>query len=384
MMPTTVRKLEALESIESTSMRLWKCHSVIFLLSILAFVFSGCQQIPRSNFDPYQDNIENASHEDGHWEEGFELKREIPKDLLQISKEPYRLGPGDVLEIEISEIPGTRTQTFVMPDGMVYYDLAPGIKAEGLTIAEFGELLTEALKNDYIAPLLNITLVSVKSQRYWILGRVYKPGLYPLNQPTTLIEAISQAGGLFSARFGGSTEELADLNNSVLIRNGHMIPVDFEKLIQQGDMSQNVYLRHNDYIHIPSITSANILLLGAVVKPKAVPCKGKMGLVQCLANGNGPLKNAFLDKVVVIRGSLNKPRVAVVNFNKIMRGSMRDIQLQPGDRVWVPFSPWEKIEQYIDTILSSAANTIAINEGGRFADTNAADQASANLTPSSF
>jgi protein involved in polysaccharide export with SLBB domain len=64
----------------------------------------------------------------------------------------------------------------------------------------------------------------------------------------TVLEAISKAGGLFTSRFSGTTEELADLHHSMLIRNGKPLAVDFNRLLREGDMSQNIYLRPNDYI----------------------------------------------------------------------------------------------------------------------------------------
>ena len=227
----------------------------------------SCQQhIPHAAFDPRTGNeaVKNLTFTN------VSLKRTLDAKLLQPPTEPYILGPGDVMEIEIAEVGGTLARTFVMPDGMVYYNLAGGVRAEGLTQADFAKQLSAALKQDYSNPLVNVSLVEVRSRRYWMLGRVFKPGIFPLRQPTTLLEAIAESGGLFTSRFSGTTEELADLSNSVVIRDGNLLPVNFDKLIRAGDTSQNIYLRHNDLIYLPSANSTTVLLLGAVGTPQAV------------------------------------------------------------------------------------------------------------------
>ncbi len=324
------------------------------------FVSLACQQsIPKNEFDARKgnQNVRNLTFSN------VETKRPLDRKLLVPPTDPYILGPGDIVEIEIAEIPGTLARTFVMPDGMIYYNLAGGIRAEGLTQPEFGKKLTEALKRDYTNPLVNVSLVEVRSRRYWILGRVFKPGIFPLRQPTTLLEAISQSGGLFTSSFSGSTEELADLSNSVVIRNGDILPVNFEKLIKSGDTSQNIYLQHNDFIYLPSSTSSTVLLLGAVTAPQAIGYKDSLTLVDCIAQGKGPAKDAYLDQVVIVRGSLQKASAATVNLKAILTGKETNVLLQPGDIVWIPRRPLGLLETTVQLVFKDAARSIAASEG---------------------
>ncbi len=333
----------------------------VALLSLLA---AACQQIiPKSQFDARgaDQTVRNLTFTN------VKVKRALDPKLLVPPSEPYILGPGDIMEIEIAEVPGTLARTFVMPDGMVYYNLAGGVRAEGLTQAEFSVKLREALKRDYTNPLVNVSLVEVRSRRYWILGRVFKPGLYPLRQPTTLLEAISQSGGLFTSRFSGTTQELADLSNSVVIRNGEILPVNFDKLVRSGDTSQNIYLRHNDYIYLPSATTSTVLLLGAVAAPQAIGYSDSLTLVDCIAQGKGPAKDAYLDQVVIVRGTLDKPSAARVNLKAILTGKETNVQLQPGDIVWIPRRPFGLLESTVQLIFQDAARTVAAGEGARAA-----------------
>lgn len=331
---------------------------------VLCLLGSGCQpSIPKSGFDPRKvdQTVKNLTFTN------VNISRSLDPKLLIPPSEPYILGPGDVLEIEIAEVPNTLARTFVMPDGMVYYNLAGGIRAEGLTQADFVKHLTQALKRDYTNPLINVSLVEVRSRRYWILGRVFKPGIFPLRQPTTLLEAISQSGGLFTARFSGTTEELADLSNSIVIRNGDILPVNFEKLIKSGDTSHNIFLRHNDLIYLPSASSSTVLLLGAVAAPQAVGYKDSLTLVDCIAQGKGPAPDAYLDQIVIVRGSLSKPTASIVNLKAILTGRETNVLLQPGDIVWIPRRPLGLLESTVKLIFKDAARSVAASEGARLA-----------------
>jgi polysaccharide biosynthesis/export protein len=326
----------------------------------------SCQEkIPGRNFDPRDPNVTNSAAEGDF--RPVSINQKVDPALLQPPWNEYRLGPGDQVEIEIADVPGTMSQTFVMPDGMVYYDLAGGVKAEGLTQRELSQSLQKALKKDYVSPIVNVTLQDVKSQRYWILGRVSRPNLYPLKQPTTLLEAISQAGGFTTSSYSGSTQELADLSNSAVIRDGKIIPVNFQKLIYNGDRSQNIYLKNNDMVYVPSAQTGRVLLLGAVKSPKAIGYKEGLTLVECMAYGQGPTQTAYLKKVVIVRGSRSNPTATVVDLQEILVGKAKNLTLRPGDIVWVPQSPFTFLGEIVETVIRDAVNTYAYGEGSRVA-----------------
>jgi len=338
-------------------------HCAVLLLVLFA---TACQQtIPKSGFDARKvdQTVKNLTFTN------VKIKRSLDRRLLQAPTETYILGPGDILEIEIAEVPGSLASTFVMPDGMVYYNLAGGVRAEGLTQADFAKQLTAALKRDYTSPLVNVSLVEVRSRRYWILGQVLKPGIFPLRQPTTLLEAVAQAGGLAMSGLSGTSVEIADLASSVVIRDGDVLPVNFEKLIKGGDTSQNIFLRHNDFIYLPSSGSSSVLLLGAVTAPQAVRYKESLTLVDCLAQGKGPTKDAYIKQVVIVRGSLEKPSAAIVDLQAILTGKATDVLLQPHDIVWIPRQPLGLLDATVKLIFTDAARSYAASEGARLSGT---------------
>ncbi|MEI6605875.1 MAG: polysaccharide biosynthesis/export family protein [Verrucomicrobiota bacterium] len=334
-------------------------HSAVLCICLLG---NACQQtIPKPQFDvrKVDQTVKNLNFTN------VKIKRALDPKLLLAPSETYILGPGDILEIEIAEVPNTQARTFVMPDGMVYYNLAGGVRAEGLTQTDFAKQLTAALKQDYANPLVNVSLVEVRSRRYWMLGQITNPGIYPLRQPTTLLEAVAHAGGIAISGQGGTSVEVADLGSSVVIRDGDVLPVSFEKLIRGGDISQNIFLRHNDFIYLPSSSSSSVLLLGAIASPQAVRYKESLTLVDCFAQGRGPTADACLKQVVVVRGSFDKPSAAIVNLQEILVGKASDVLLQPRDIVWIPRQPLGLLDSTVKLIFRDAARSYAANQGAR-------------------
>jgi polysaccharide export outer membrane protein len=291
----------------------------------------------------------------------------VPAEDLVPPKGDFRLGVSDSVEIELMNVANARQICKIMPDGMLYYLMLHGIKAEGLTLPELKTQIQNALTDLYRQPQVTIVLREVSSQRVWVLGRVNTSGLYPLAGPMTVLEAISRAGGLFTSRFSGTTEELADLRHSFFVRDGQFVPVDFYKLLREGDLSQNIYLKNGDYIYLPSALSNEVYILGAVRNPKAIGFNDQVTVVSAIAEAKGILPNAYSQRIVIIRGSLNKPLVATVNLNEIMHGRATDVILQPRDIVWIPNSPWDRVDSYEKVIVNTFVRTVAANEGGRAA-----------------
>jgi len=198
-----------------------------------------------------------------------------------------------------------------------------------------------------------------------MLGQVSRPGTYPIQKPTTVIDAISQGGGLLSNRDGieVTNPEAADLERAILIRNGDLIPVDFEALIREGDMSQNVYVKGGDYVFVPSLNAQSIYVLGHVNRPGPVFYEKGVSLLSAVAVAGGTRPDAIITKALIIRGGTHRPQVAVVDLRAVMRGKEPDLALQGGDIVWVPKSPWTKLKEYTEAVLITAAQAVAIQEG---------------------
>jgi len=293
--------------------------------------------------------------------------QEQPLDpaLLQPPESAYRLGPGDTLEVEMLGDPGTKTTVTVGPDGRIYYNILPGVDVWGLTLPQARDRIGDELKK-FIRekPIVALTLRTVSSEQVWVLGRLNTPGVYALGGPTTLLDAMSRAGGLeVDTPAGGSYSEPADLSRSFLVRGGHMVPVDFQRLLRDGDLSQNVYLQPDDLILVPSLRSAQVHVLGAVLQPRTERMSGSLTVIQAIALAGGTVPGACLPNVAVLRGSLTHPEIAIVAVNLVLHGKAPDVRLETGDIVYVPYKPERVLLRYVNLILDTFVRTVGVNEG---------------------
>ncbi len=291
----------------------------------------------------------------------------IAPEWLIPSKEPYRIGPGDKIELEILSGDNTRRVALVGPDGILYYDLLPGFDVAGLTLDELRGQLEQRLRGFYRFPHVAVTANEVRSKRVWILGRVNKPGVYPLVRPTTVIDIISQAGGLFTSRFSGTTEELADLDHSFVMRGRKMLPVNFQKLLRQGDMGQNIQLQPGDYVYMPSALTKEIHVLGAVKQPRPIRFTQEMSLAAALSSAFGLTPAADAKHVAIVRGALAEPKIAIVDFDAIQRGKAPNIRLEPRDIVYVPTGTFRNLGDLANLVANTFARTVGANEGSHAA-----------------
>jgi polysaccharide export outer membrane protein len=291
----------------------------------------------------------------------------VRQEWLQPPTNFFTLGPGDKLEVEILGDAASRALATVGPDGRLYYYLLPGVDVWGLTLDEAKERIEFGLREFLTEPRVALQLRSIDSTRVWILGRVANAGIYPMAAPMTLLEAISIAGGTLTSSESGTTEDLADLSNSFVVRNGERLPVSFDRLLREGDMSQNIYLQPDDFVYFPSSISRDIYVLGAVRTPKAVPRQHNT-LIGAISEAGGPIKNAYLSQVAIVRGSLDSPKIAVLNYNEIITGKAPNVVLEPRDIVYVPYSPYRFLTKYLDLILLTFVRAVAINEGARAAE----------------
>lgn len=304
--------------------------------------------------------------------------------LLQRPDTEFRLGPGDELEIEVLGDVDTRSRTVVGPDGKIYFFLLPGIDVWGLTLTEARDRIADEMQRFVReSQPISITLRNIQSQRIWLLGRVNRPGVYPISGPITLLEAIAEAGGPASATVNtsisgnvivgtndrGAADEAGDLRRAFVIRDGRLVRVDFESLLRRGDIAQNIYLQSGDVVYIPSASSNSVHVLGAVNAPSTLDYRGQMSLAEAVSKAGGAIitREAHLRQVAVIRGSLSQPRLAIVDLWSVQRGEAPDLALEAGDIVYVPFTPHRVLTRYVNLILDTFARTVGANEGAKAA-----------------
>jgi len=269
-------------------------------------------------------------------------------------REHYQLGPGDILNFSLYGKPELdRNEVFVQPDGTISYLQVQNIKAAGLTVDELRDAVEKKLAGFFKQPRLIISPVSLHSKKYFILGKILDNGAFAMDRPITILEAVARSRGIETGLFEQNTVELADLERSFLVRDGKRMKVDFQKLFFEGDMSQNLELEPGDYLYFPSANTNEVYVLGEVGSPGIQGMTARLTVLGAIARREGFSSAAYRERVLVVRGSLQKPQVFIVDTNAILKGRQPDFLLKPKDIVYVNSRPWKYAEDLLDSAISA-------------------------------
>ncbi len=264
------------------------------------------------------------------------------------------LGPGDVMTISLFGEPAlTRLDVAIGPDGRVSFAEAQDVLATGLTIDELRGKLDEELGKYRRAPQTMITPVAFRSKKYYMLGKVMTKGVYVLDRPITVLEAVARAHGFENGLVERNIIDIADFSRSFVMRNGRRIPLNFEKLFQDGDLSQNFAIEPDDYLYFPSTNVKEVYVVGEVRAPGAVIYRQDLTVAGAIAARAGFNDRAYKSKVLVVRGSMNQPEKFVVDMMAVVGARAPDFKLQPKDIVFVNYRPVIKLEEWGDLALTA-------------------------------
>lgn len=143
----------------------------------------------------------------------------VPASLK--SDDVYRIGPEDVLRISVWENKELTLDLVVRPDGKVSLPLIQDVQAEGLTAAELAESVHQRLEAYIKDPQVSVILLQVNAPKIFVIGNVAKPGPYPLRGETSVLQALTLAGGFSQfasprsiklVRRNGGKQEVRKLN----------------------------------------------------------------------------------------------------------------------------------------------------------------------------
>jgi protein involved in polysaccharide export with SLBB domain len=264
-------------------------------------------------------------------------------------QERLTLGAGDVLNFGLFGQPEVAVADLAIgPDGRVSFLEAQNIMAAGLTIDELRAHIDEELSKYHRAPHTLVTPVAFRSKKYYMLGKVMVKGAYVLDRPLTVLEAIARAKGFENGLVDRSVVDLADFSRSFIARNGKRMPLNFEKLFQSGDLSQNIPIEPGDYIYIAAANAPEIYVVGEVRLPGPVAYIPGQTIISALAARGGFTQRAFHSRVMVVRGSINQPASFAVDTAAIVAGKSTDFKLQPRDIIYVSPRPFVRVEELAD------------------------------------
>jgi len=159
----------------------------------------------------------------------------------------YVIGPDDVLSILFwRDKDLSAPEVTVRPDGKVTLPLLNDVQASGRTPEELGDAIREAARKFVEDPNPTVIVKEIKSRRVFITGRIEKPGPYPLNGKTTILQLIAMAGGL---------REFVDGKDISLMRSEKdrqsVFAFNYQDVVKKRYLHQNIELKPGDVVVVP-------------------------------------------------------------------------------------------------------------------------------------
>jgi polysaccharide biosynthesis/export protein len=251
--------------------------------------------------------------------------------LLEAPADPvYRLGSGDVVQLQVWGRAELNGRHVIGPDGKITVPVAGPLRVAALTREEAAQQVRQALDRYYVAPSVTFAVEQHLSNRVTVLGRVANPGQIVFDHPPTLLEVLAKAGSL------PVIDKQATLTRCAIFRGREkVIWVDLKRLLNGGDVRLNLRMRPDDLVYIPDSADTMIYVLGAVHRPGAYRLTPDMSVMDALATAGGPNEDGQPDEIGIYRPA--RQAVERIALQHLMSGRQRvNFALEEGDVIFVP------------------------------------------------
>lgn len=270
--------------------------------------------------------------------------------ILQAEPE-YRISPEDVLDVYVLDVPELSRQYTVGANGAVTLPLlAAPLAAHGLTLNQFSDLVAKRLQAEGFVsdPRVSTSVRESRAHAVAITGAVRQPQMYRVLGRTTLLDVLSQAGGL--AEDAGTLAivrrgEVALRAERLRSRAGDVPPslsLNLEPLLGSGSAAANVDIYPGDRITVPR--AGIVYVVGAVNRPGGFPLRtgrDSITVLRALALAEDLKTSAVRDKAMILHGDAAAPggyRQTPVNLKRLLAGKAADPVLRAEDILFVPDS----------------------------------------------
>lgn len=305
-------------------------RGLIILLLFLLFLLNSCASGKNELRSEIFHDFEKRSKSDLL---NTELSQKVVEFRKSFAVADYKVGPEDLLEIDVFRVPELKTAVRVSATGFIQLPLIGKIEVSGRTVAEIESDISERLKKYITEPAVSIFVREYRSQPISVLGSVKNPNIFYVTGQKYLLDLISLAGGL--------TQEAGDIcivqRTTESVGDNYRVEkivIDLNELLVNGRSELNIPLIAGDVIHVPK--SGIFFVDGAVHSPGSFQIKGKTTLVQALSMAKGLDYVASPSDIRIFRDNGKSERdVIVVDYDAILSGNKPDIEIKDKDIIIV-------------------------------------------------
>jgi polysaccharide biosynthesis/export protein len=264
----------------------------------------------------------------------------------------YVIGSGDLLGIEVFDVPELSRDVRVNETGYISLPLMPSkVRAMGLTPYQLQDKLAELLQTNGLVstPQVSVAVKEQHSQPITVIGAVRTPMVIQALRKTTLLQALSQAGGISDdagstvivTRPASDVSDSADPSAPPEVSTPQTFTINLADILESGDSRFNIPLIGGDVVSVPR--AGIIYVVGAVVKPGGFLMQNdldRMTMLKMLSLAGGTTNTAKMKNAVILRKNPDTGQrdQVPVDLSKVMHLKTQDIQMQANDILFVPDS----------------------------------------------
>lgn len=308
--------------------------------------------------------------------------------ITRIAPHDYIIGSGDVLTIQVFDVPELSGDVRVSQVGSIGIPLVPvRLHVSGLTETQTQQKIAEVLEANGLVshPQVNVGVKERKSKPITIVGAVGHPMVYQAEGPVTLIEVLAEAGGIANdagdsvivtrkesadpdeslepppigledvipatstqtsspETSGAAAAETKAVSEDATPKQAapappsNIITVNLNELLEAGGSQNNIMLQAGDIVTVPH--AGIVYVLGAVSRPGGFVVSNdrfQLTTLKVLALAGGMTRTAKTSQAVVIRkDNQGHQHEVAVDLKKVVNREAEDLQLQPSDVLYIP------------------------------------------------
>lgn len=271
------------------------------------------------------------------------------------------VGTGDLLHIEVFDVPELTRDVRVSDTGDITYPLIPGrIHADGMTAFQLEEKMQQLLiENGLVThPQVSVLIKEQNSQPVSIVGAVAKPMVYQIVRPTTLLEVLADAGGISNdagnvvlvTRKTGATEPgtgSAEAPGAPTDEQTQTITIRLQDLLESGNAAYNISIHGGDVVSVPKggivyVTGSGVAQPGGYLLQNHGE---QITVLKAVALAHGLTGYAKADSAVIMRSNpvTGQRDVIPVHIKQIENNKAQDVAMNSNDILYIPDSVGKKV-----------------------------------------
>lgn len=266
-------------------------------------------------------------------------------NILVSSEEDYRVGPRDVLDVQVEDAPELSGAFNVSASGSFLMPYLGRVTAVGKTPDEIARVIADGLRGRYLKdPRVSVAVKQYNSRSFFIQGAVRTPGVYQIENSASLLRLIILAGGL-TDQHGSTAFIIREMKTPPENPEGNVEPSEKYEMLKiningllKGHFDQNVAIEPGDIVNIPPTDV--FFVAGEVTAPGSFPLKPGTTLRQAISLARGLTFAAAKNRGIVFREDpeTGARKDIKVDIGDVMSGKSDDILLMANDIVIVPNS----------------------------------------------